>query len=226
MGVRSRRTLRLAILLGTAAALAGCSALRDASGGGKEPPDEFAVVTKAPLIIPPDYNLRPPSPGAAPTNQLAPTQSAEQALFSTEAPTGADTITGDYSQVEKILLANSGAQSADPTIRQDLIADDTAMQTSDDSFTNQVLFWNGPSTPADQSVDADAEAGRVNAAQAGGQTAVAAPDAAGAPPATPATPAASDTNVTDSATIDKDNKHSTDSNTNNNESSGGWFDWF
>jgi hypothetical protein len=216
---RSRHAFRLAILLGTALALTGCDTIRNASGGGKEPPDEFAVVTKAPLIIPPDYNLRPPQPGAAPTNQLEPTQSAEQALFSADSPTGAATITGNYSDGEKELLASAGAQNADPNIRQDLVADDTAQQTADDSFTDQVLFWNGPSTPPDQSVNADAAAAQVNAQQAAGQTAAATP--------APAAPSASDTNVTDSATIDKDNKHQTpDNNTDNNQSSGGWFDWF
>jgi hypothetical protein len=50
--------------------LVGCDSIREAAGITKEPPDEFAVVTKAPLVIPPDYNLRPPKPGAAPTNQV------------------------------------------------------------------------------------------------------------------------------------------------------------
>lgn len=219
MVLRSRRAFRLAILLGSALALAGCDTIRNASGGGKEPPDEFAVVTKAPLIIPPDYNLRPPQPGAAPTNQLEPTQSAEQALFSADNPTGAQTITGNFSDGEKTLLANAGAQNSDPNIRQDLVADDTAQQTSDDSFTDQVLFWNGPSTPPDQSLDADAAAAQVSTQQAAG------PTTASATP-TPDNPAAG-TNVTDSATIDKDNKHQTpDTSNDNNQSSGGWFDWF
>jgi len=40
--------------------------------------DEFAVVTKAPLIMPPDYNLRPPRPGAArPQEQSERQQAAE-----------------------------------------------------------------------------------------------------------------------------------------------------
>ena len=30
---------------------------------GKRSPDEFAVVRRAPLILPPDYGLRPPRPG-------------------------------------------------------------------------------------------------------------------------------------------------------------------
>ena len=36
----------------------------DALGMGKRSPDEFAVVKRAPLIVPPDFDLRPPEPGA------------------------------------------------------------------------------------------------------------------------------------------------------------------
>ena len=50
-------------------AVGGCDSLRQEAGLTKQSPDEFAVTTKAPLIIPPDFNLRPPSPGAAPLNQ-------------------------------------------------------------------------------------------------------------------------------------------------------------
>src|ERR1700742_770335 len=79
-----RRILTVALLAGTAAGLAGCDTIRDASGLGKDAPDEFAVVTKAPLVIPPDFNLRPPAPGAAPPNQIEPTQAAQAALFNTD----------------------------------------------------------------------------------------------------------------------------------------------
>ena len=51
-------------LCGAALAVSGCSSMRDAAGLTKRSPDEFAVSTKAPLVIPPDFNLRPPMPGA------------------------------------------------------------------------------------------------------------------------------------------------------------------
>ena len=59
------------------AALAGCESLRDAAGLTKKSPDEFAVTTKAPLVIPPDFNLRPPLPGAPPANTRDPSSNAE-----------------------------------------------------------------------------------------------------------------------------------------------------
>ena len=46
-------------------ALGGCSGtVQENLGLGKRSPDEFQVVRRAPLILPPDYSLRPPEPGA------------------------------------------------------------------------------------------------------------------------------------------------------------------
>ncbi len=65
---------RAVMAMGCALALAGCG-----SSGllGRERPDEFAVQRQAPLVIPPDFELVPPAPGAPrPTEGTA----AEQAL--------------------------------------------------------------------------------------------------------------------------------------------------
>src|SRR5271170_4162758 len=56
-------TAALAALL-AAATLSGCTDARRALGYDKAPPDESSVVSRAPLAQPPDFNLRPPAPGA------------------------------------------------------------------------------------------------------------------------------------------------------------------
>ena len=43
--------------------LNACSDTRAALGLDKAPPDEFAVFSRAPLSLPPDFGLRPPAPG-------------------------------------------------------------------------------------------------------------------------------------------------------------------
>ena len=130
--MRSMRVLRFAVLGASLAALAACSSLREEAGLTKQSPDEFAVTTKAPLIIPPDFNLRPPSPGAAPLNQTDPTSSAEVAMFNTGDPaTVAAQMPGNYSPSEKMLLANAGVQNADPTVRAQLQSDEKNMQGAD-----------------------------------------------------------------------------------------------
>jgi predicted small secreted protein len=180
--MRSRQSLHIAIVCAIAVSVAGCDTIRQAAGQDKQSPDEFAVVTKAPLVIPPDYNLRPPTAGAAPTNQLAPTQAAQAALFSADAATVASSLPATMSVGERYLLANAGVQNADPAIRQEIASDAASTRAADDSFTNNLLF--GSATPAaDPAVNADAEARRIDAQKAGG----AAPPASPAP-ATPTVP--------------------------------------
>jgi hypothetical protein len=201
MPYASKQILRLSIVAAGAVALMGCQTIREATGLSKEGPDEFAVVTKAPLIIPPEFNLRPPRDGAPPVNQVQPTDVAQSALFETQDPaTAAKTIAGDYSDAEKMLLATAGAANPDPSIRQQIASDGRSMEASDDAFTKQVLFWQD-SKGEGLNVDAETEAKRMDAQKNGGQT---------APPATAKKkPAAS-------ATIDKKDT----------DSKGGWFDWF
>lgn len=57
--------LNLILVLPALALLAGCGEeMRKSFGLGKNAPDEFAVVRRAPLSLPPDFALRPPQPGA------------------------------------------------------------------------------------------------------------------------------------------------------------------
>jgi hypothetical protein len=139
--MRSTILFRCALIgLASLPMVAGCQSIRDAAGLTKQSPDEFAVVTKAPLIVPPDFNLHPPSPGAAPLNQQDPTSAAESSLFnSTDPQTVAQGMTGNFTPGEKMLLANAGAQNADPAIRGNMQSDQGVMQGADPAFTNTVL---------------------------------------------------------------------------------------
>lgn len=146
---------RLSAVLLCALALSGCGSIRNLAGLQKKSPDEFAVTTKAPLVIPPDFSLRPPMPGAPPSNSVAPTAAAEQALFDTSDPqTVANGMTGNYSMAEKLLMANAGVQNSDPAVRARLTGDQRAVQNADKSFTDRVLGTRA--TPDDgQPLNAD-----------------------------------------------------------------------
>jgi len=68
-GNRIRLARNRAVLLsvtgaGTILLISGCTDVRRAVGLERTSPDEFAVETRAPLTIPPEYDLRPPQPGA------------------------------------------------------------------------------------------------------------------------------------------------------------------
>ena len=191
-----RVTLRTLALAGVTLSLVGCDSIREAAGVVKEPPDEFAVVTKSPLVVPPDFNLRPPKPGAQPTNQISPTDSAQAALFGEDPATAATQLTGTYSPEERVVLANSGAANADHAIRKQLASDLKSMEATDDSFTDRLLF-GAPGPDQGTPVNADAEAQRL---QTNSQQIASSPTASHPASQKPQ----------DSATISKD--------------SGGWFD--
>lgn len=78
------------------------------SGPGRSGPDEFTVARQAPLVIPPDFSLTPPKPGAARANDVSPNAQALDALFGgTSARSASETAT----------VAAAGVDSDDPGIR-------------------------------------------------------------------------------------------------------------
>ena len=136
---------KLALIVGLGFALSNCQSVREATGVAKLAPDEFTVLTKAPLIVPPDYNLRPPQPGAADRNLSSPADMARNALFQQQdAATAAARLGQDYSEGERMLLARTGASLADPTIRQQ-IRIDSGQTDQGDEFARGVLFPDGDS---------------------------------------------------------------------------------
>lgn len=62
--------------------LVGCSDFRQIVGLDQTVPDEFAVETRAPLTIPPDFDLRPPKPGAARPQEATSAEKAREAIDS------------------------------------------------------------------------------------------------------------------------------------------------
>lgn len=132
--MRLNRVL-VATALVAAAGLAGCSSTRSALGMTKVTPDEFRVVSKAPLVVPPDYALRPPAPGEPRPQELQPESAARVALLGQrEAQARSDG--------EKMLVAKAGADKADPLIRY-VVDDETgALAHKEKSFADKVMFWN------------------------------------------------------------------------------------
>ncbi|ASJ89740.1 DUF3035 domain-containing protein [Porphyrobacter sp. CACIAM 03H1] len=99
-----RKMAPLILLAGAAAMLAGCG-----GGGGvfnRARPDEFAVQRQAPLVVPPDFTLTPPAPGAPRPAEGTASEQALEALFGGPAP---------RSRVEASVLDRAG--SAAPSIR-------------------------------------------------------------------------------------------------------------
>jgi Protein of unknown function (DUF3035) len=74
---------KLIILMGVALSaplLTSCDTVRNGLGLDHYQPDEFAVPDNPPLSIPHDYKLRPPRPGAKPTNAVEANVKAQRAM--------------------------------------------------------------------------------------------------------------------------------------------------
>ncbi|MFC3712059.1 DUF3035 domain-containing protein [Sphingoaurantiacus capsulatus] len=119
-------------LLGAAVMALALSACGSSGVFNRNAPDEFAIARQAPLVVPPDYNLTPPKPGA-PRPLAADSQSqALEALFGTGERAPAP------SPSEKNLLDRTGATGADPTARSTVGDTDTNV-VNKGAFTRDIL---------------------------------------------------------------------------------------
>jgi len=115
-----RKMVPIAAGLACVALLSGCGK----RGYDRQRPDEFAVARQAPLVIPPDFALAPPQPGAAATQGNNPQALALDAMFGGPAQRSAG---------ENATLSEAG--DADPGIRSN--AGDPATNVVDKGGTTR-----------------------------------------------------------------------------------------
>ena len=137
-----------AVALCAGAGLAGCQSASHALGLGKVSPDEFRVVTKAPLTLPPDYALRPPAPGEPRPTELQPESAARQALLGQRNAEVRD-------EGEKMLASKAGADHADPLIRYVVDDEFGSLAHKDKGFADWVMFWRKDKPAADPGIKPD-----------------------------------------------------------------------
>ena len=126
---RQRTPLFAVACLCASLLLLGCSDLRRVVGLDRVAPDEFAVESRAPLTIPPEFNLRPPQPGAARPQEASSSDKARKVIDTAgpgepgkQATTGLKLPAGG--------LAGSGTQA------------DTGQQVGDQSLASKLLGAN------------------------------------------------------------------------------------
>lgn len=144
--------------------LTACDSTRRALGYDKAPPDEFQVVQRAPLSMPPDFNLRPPMPGLIRPQEGSTTDQAKSALLGASRTSSGPMVSRDSGDVA--LLKRASTDLAQPGIR-DLVNKETLSQAeADKSFTDKLVFWSEPAKPGDkEQLDAMKEAQRLQTKQ-------------------------------------------------------------
>jgi hypothetical protein len=157
----------VALLAGLA--LSGCGDTRKALGFDKAPPDEFRVVSRAPLSLPPDYALRPPQPGASRPQEQGSAGQARQALLGAGAAPARPAAPAGASAGESALLAKVGTPRNDPRIRELVDRESVALAEADRTFFDRLVFWQKPPEPGTV-VDPQREAQRLRENQALGRT--------------------------------------------------------
>ena len=128
-----------------ASLLAGCASL-----GGSNSPDEFRVVKKAPLVVPPDYSLRPPEAGQGLPFEVDPTRAGTATAFGTD-------LGQDASAAERALVAAAGANAVNPIIRQQVDWEEAAVIRKSQRVSDRVIGWDGSEEETADSATGGAE---------------------------------------------------------------------
>lgn len=126
------KAITVLAIVAAAAATTGCSTVQRALGAAKVAPDEFRVVTSAPLTLPPDYSLRPPRPGEPRPQEGTPDQEARAAIF------GQD-VGQDASPGERALVAGAGADAVDANARDTVDFEGASIVHRNEAFADRVL---------------------------------------------------------------------------------------
>jgi hypothetical protein len=154
------------IFLVSLLALGACSGAKEQLGLNRKAPDEFAVAKRAPLAMPPDYSLRPPTPGAPRPQEMQSEDEAAQVVLG-----GASAKSAAPAKGESALLQQAGAQAAEPNIRMIVDRETAATAPKQQTVAKKLLNIgsNKNKEPAASVVDPKAEIERLNTNAATGK---------------------------------------------------------
>ncbi|MDO8605038.1 MAG: DUF3035 domain-containing protein [Phaeospirillum sp.] len=161
----SVRIAALAVLLPLV--LSACQDAKRALGYEKMPPDEFQVVQRAPLSMPPDFTLRPPQPGATRPQEGTTRDQARKVI--TGQRMGTPIATEGRTSGDLVLLKRVGADSIQPDIRVLVNKENQSLLEADKSFSDRIIFWRKADPPG-ASVDPAKETQRLRENQALGKS--------------------------------------------------------
>lgn len=138
-------------------AMTGCTSATKALGLTKQAPNEFNILTKAPLIVPPEFNLKPPRVGESSSENNYSQKAARDALIG-------DIDDAEPTRGEIALMSKAGVGRANQEIRVE-IDGDNSVERKTQGFASRVLFWQDGQIIDEEGVpvplDAENEAQRL-----------------------------------------------------------------
>lgn len=146
--MKKSASLVVIAMVAASALLSGCQNVKNELGVGRNSPDEFTVVKRAPLSLPPDYTLRAPSTGDVPSASGASSQARAALMGQSRAPVdiAADSPDGSF-------LKKAGAGAANPEIRSVINKENGIIAVQNKSVGDKLIFWKEGQTD-DQAVPA------------------------------------------------------------------------
>ena len=117
--IRSRLLTALGCVA-AAALISGCTNWKQAIGIEPTSPDEFAVESRAPLTIPPDFNLRPPAPGTTRPQEISSASKAQGVIDNASPGTPGNQAQGTL-KYQGTSVADPNAQIADQSLAAKLL---------------------------------------------------------------------------------------------------------
>lgn len=144
MSMKRKAMTSAALWVGLAAiavSVEGCASAAQKLGLNSQAPDEFKVVAMAPLVVPPDYALRPPAPGEARPDELQPESQARLAIEGRRQAV-------KRSEGKSLLVQRAGGEKADPLIRYVIDDQFGSIAHKEKSFADMVMFWKKGDTSA------------------------------------------------------------------------------
>jgi hypothetical protein len=150
-------------------ALSGCESAKKAFGGKKTAPDEFVIYKRPPLSQPPNFGLRPPTPGIARKKSKSTTDNARDALLGRLNTTEARQQRPAATLGLKALIEKTGANIADPDIRRKIDQETFVLADEDHRLVDKMIFWVDDKPFEGTILDPEKEEKRIREAQALGK---------------------------------------------------------
>lgn len=143
------RAARASAILLLCGVLTACESVNNILGLNKSSPDESRVTVFSPLVVPPDFSLRPPGPGGVDRSALPqiPRRPRSGAVITADGRvlggvTGEESLPEDASSGELALLRQAGALTPAKGVRGLAAQQEQALVRLNRLLTELILFDN------------------------------------------------------------------------------------